>query len=423
MVETNVVGKSVSKIDAKEKVLGTALYAADMKMAGMLYAKALRSKVAHGILRKINTAKAKTAPGVHAVLTGEDIPGPNTTGMILKDEPVIVGINGKIRSIGDTLAVVAAETAEIAEAALDLIEVEIEELPGIFCPFEAMNEDAPQLYAKGNILSVRKIVKGDIEKAFAECTAIVECQYKTSIQEHAYIEPEAGIARVEGDSIVIWCSTQNPHMDRYEVAQNLKLRLNQVRVIQATTGGGFGGKLDISVQIHLALLAQATKKPVKMVYSRQESMLCTGKRHPITMTFKTGCNSEGKLLAMESKIVADTGAYASYGPGVSTRAAVHATGPYEIPNVRIESFTVYTNNLRCGAFRGFGVPQVALAHESQLDCLAAKIGISPFDIRMKNALRPNLCTATGDMLTQSVGIAQTMEAARQKLTEESGKII
>ncbi len=414
MVENRVVGKSVKKIDAKEKVLGTALYAADIKKKEMLYGKILTSNITHGILKSINTEKAKAVKGVHAVLTGEDVPGLNSTGMIIRDEPVIVKKGDKIRKIGDTLAIIAAETEEIAENALKMIEVEIEELTPVFCPYEAMKEGAPQVHEKGNILSVRKIIKGDVEDTFSKCAAVVEGTFKTGIQEHAYIEPEAGIAEVVGDVINVWCCTQNPHMDRKEIAANLNVGLQKVRVIQTTTGGGFGGKLDESVQIHLALLAKATNKPVKMVYSREESIIYTGKRHPITMKYKTGCDAQGMLLAMECEIVADTGAYASYGPGVATRCAVHATGPYYVPNVKITAFCIYTNNPRSGAFRGFGVPQVALAHESQLDMLAEKIGITPYEIRIKNALRPNMKTATDQLLEQSVGITKTLEAAKTR---------
>ncbi len=417
MTELRVVGHSLRKLDALDKVLGKAKFAADIQMEGMLYAKVLRSKVPHGILKSIDIKKAKSLPGVHAVLTAADIPGANSTGIIIKDEPVLVGLQQKIRKIGDPLALVAAETEEIAEEALGLIETEIEVLPGVFSPLEAMKEDAPKIYDKGNILAVRKIRKGDVEQAFKECTAIVEQEYRTQMVEHAYIEPEVGVAKLEGDIITLWVCTQNPHFDAKEVARNLNIGLNRVRVIQATTGGGFGGKLDISVQVHIALLTMATRRPVKLTYTRSESITTSVKRHPYIMKMKTGAGADGKLLAFECTIIGDTGAYASYGPGTLTRAAVHAMGPYEIPNVKIDSYTVYTNNPQAGAMRGFGVPQVAFAHESQMDMLAEKLGISPFRMRLLNALRPGSVTGTGAILTQSVGIIPTLEAAAAKAKE------
>lgn len=417
MVDYSVVGKSVQKLDALEKVLGKAAFPNDISFEKMLYGKSLRSKIPHGILKSIDISKAQKLPGVHAVLTAQDIPGTNNFGIIIKDEPVLVGINQKIRRIGDNLALVAAETEEIAEAALELIEVKTEELPGVFCPLEAMKEDAPKVYDKGNVLAVRNIIKGDVEKAFAQCAYIAEKEYKTPMVEHAYIETESGVAAYDGDVITVWVTTQNPHYDQKEVARNLKIGMNKVRVIQAATGGGFGGKLDISVQVHLALLAVATKRPVKMVYSRKESISNSVKRHPYIMKIKAGCDGEGKLMAWECKIIGDTGAYASYGPGTLTRSAVHCTGPYEVPNVKIAAYTVYTNNTQAGAMRGFGVPQVAFAHESQMDILAELAGISPLQMRLINALRPGSFTATGSELKESVGIVPTLERVAEKARE------
>lgn len=415
--DLKVVGQSVRKFDAVEKVTGKAKFAADMQFDNMLHAAVLRSKVAHGVLKSIDISAAQALPGVAAVLTGQDVPGANSFGIILKDEPVMIAVNQKIRKVGDALAIVAAETAEIAEKALGLIAVEIEELPAVFCPVQAMSETAPKVYEKGNILGVRKIRKGDIDKAFAECAAVVEHEYKTQMQEHCYIEPEAGIAKWENGLLTMWVATQNPHYDAKEVARNLNIPLNRVRVVQAVTGGGFGGKLDISVQVYLGLLAMAAKRPVKLVFSREESICTSVKRHPMTIWMKTGADRNGKLLAMECKIIGDTGAYASYGPGVLTRTAVHATGPYEISNLKIDAFTVYTNNPTAGAMRGFGVPQVAFVHESQMDMLAEKLGISPLEIRLRNALKVGSVTATGYKITQSAGAAPTMEAAAKKAQE------
>ncbi len=411
MSEYKVVGHSVPKVDAVEKGLGKAKYAADIQFPGMLYGKTLRSKVAHGVLTSVDCSKAKALPGVVAVLTGGDVPGANSTGIILKDEPVLVKNGQKIRKIGDPIALVAAETEEIAEQALNLIEVKLEELPAVFDPVEAMKDDAPKIYEKGNVLAVRKIRKGDAEKAFANCAVIVEQQYQTQMTEHAYIEPEAGVAKIEGDLLTIWVCTQNPHYDAKEVSRNLSIGLNRVRVIQSVTGGGFGGKLDVTVQVHLGLLAMATRRPVKMIYSRHESIANSVKRHPFIMKMKTGADANGKLMAFEASIIGDTGAYASYGPGTLTRSAVHVMGPYEVPHVKVDAYTIYTNNPQAGAMRGFGVPQVAFAHESQMDILAEKVGVSPLKIRLINALRPGSITGTGTELKDSVGIVETLEAA------------
>lgn len=409
MSQYRIVGQSVKKVDAVNKVLGKAQFAADIHFAGMLHAKVFRSTIPHGILRSLDVSAALKLPGIVAILTGNDIPGANSTGMIVKDEPVLVKINEKIRKIGDPLALVAAETEEQAEQALAAIQADIEVLPPVFDPVAAMADSAPQLYAAGNVLAVRKIRKGDIDAAFARCSVVVEQEYRTQMVEHGYIEPEAGVAKIDGDVITIWVSTQNTHFDAKEVARNLKVGLDKVRVIQAATGGGFGGKLDISVQVHLGLLTMKTRRPVRLVYSRTESIINSAKRHPCLITMRTGADATGKLLALECSIIGDTGAYASYGPGTLTRTAVHATGPYEVPHVAIEAYTVYTNNPTAGAMRGFGVPQIAFAHEAQMDMLAERIGITPLAIRMQNALRPGAVTATGAELEQSVGIVPTLE--------------
>ncbi|WP_312038918.1 xanthine dehydrogenase family protein molybdopterin-binding subunit [Desulfosporosinus shakirovi] len=420
MQELNVVGKSVRRKDALDKVLGKSQYSGDIKLPGMLHVKVLRSPVAHALLKNIDCRAAESLPGVHAVLTAKDIPESNTHGIIIKDEPVLV--MDKIRKIGDPLVVVAAETEEIALRALSLIEVEFEELPAVFDPEEAMKPEAPKVHDGGNIQSIRKIRKGDIEAAFAHADIVVETSYRTQMQEHAYIEPEAGVAYLDGDVVVLRVSTQNPHFDCKEVARNLALPLNKVRIVQAPTGGGFGGKLDISVQIYIALLAIRAKRPVRLVYTREESMLASTKRHPYVIKYKTAADKNGKLMAIDVIVIGDTGAYASYGPGTLTRSAVHATGPYEVPNVRVDAYTVYTNNPTAGACRGFGVPQLAFAHEQQMDMVAQRAGISPIQVRLLNALRPNSQTGTGQVLETGVGFVETIEVAQAKALEVLGRI-
>ncbi|SHI32061.1 Aldehyde oxidase and xanthine dehydrogenase, a/b hammerhead domain [Dethiosulfatibacter aminovorans DSM 17477] len=412
----NVVGKSVRRKDALDKVLGKTKYVGDLNLPGMLYGGVKRSELASAKVVSINTDKAKTLPGVAAVLTYEDIPGKNLIGIINKDEPILV--EDKVRRYGDALAVVAAESEEILEKALGLIEVELEEIEGVFTIEDALREDSPKVHGETNILSQKTMKRGDVEEAFKKCDVIVENSYYTPSINHVFIETEATIAKFEEGILTFWSSTQNPHYDRGEVAVMLGLPLNRVRSIQGNTGGGFGGKLDISTQCHAALLAYYTEKPVKMIRKRQESMQVSSKRHPHYMTFKTGATKDGKILAMEAELKQDTGAYGSYGLAVITRAMVHAQGPYEVPNIKITSTMVYTNNPMCGAMRGFGVPQVAVAHETQIDMLAEQLGIDPIDMRFKNCFKVGARTGTGQLLTNSVGIRDTIIAAREKAREE-----
>ncbi len=406
------VGSSILKPDAIAKVTGKALFAADLKRPGMVYAKVVRSETAHAVIEAIDTSAAAAVPGVIAVFTAKDVPGTNGVGMIIKDEPVLVG--EKIRRYGDAVALVVAETEEIAIEAGKKIRLTLKELPAYFDAQSAMAPDAVAIHGSSNILTVRKIRKGDVEAAFAASSVIIEKRYTTQWVEHAYIEPEAGLAEYDGKMVTVWVSTQNVHFDRKEVARNLGIGVHQVRIVQAVTGGGFGGKLDISVQCYLALAAFKTGRPVKMVWQREESMIASAKRHPYIIDYKMGATAEGKLLALKANIVGDTGAYASYGPAVITRAAVHATGPYEIPNVYVDAYGVYTNNPQAGAMRGFGVPQMAFAHETHMDLLAEELGMSPFEVRMLNVLRPGGMTATGQVLEHSVGIGATLEQACAK---------
>ncbi len=416
MVDFNIIGKSVEKKDVLSKALGQAVFSADIEMDNMLYGAVKRSEVASAILKNIDTSKAKALPGVVSVLTYKDILGGNRVGIIIKDEPVLVDDN--IRRIGDALAIVAAETKEIAEEALNLIEVEYEELKPVFSIEEALKEDSHKVHGTTNILQKKQLIKGDVNKAFEECDVIIESTYKTGYYAHMFIEPEAGVAKYENGIMSIWCSTQNTHFDRGEVARMLKMPQNKVRVIQAVTGGGFGGKLDIAVQCHAALLALHTNgRPVKFVRDREESMAVSSKRHPMEIQIKTGAKKDGTILALEADIKSDTGAYASYGPAVITRAMTHLTGPYEVPNVKVDATFVYTNNPMAGAFRGFGVPQVSIAHEGQMDLLAEKLGITPVEIRIKNALRVGSYGPTNQKLLDSVGIVETIEKAVEKAKE------
>lgn len=412
---TSVVGQSCRRVDGRAKVLGRTRFAADLKFPGMLHARVLRSRIPHAVLRRLDTTAALAAPGIVAVYTAQDIPGENRVGIIVKDEPVLVA--DRIRRVGDALALVVGETEEAVRRALPLIKVDLEPLPPVFSALEALGEGAPKIHGESNIQSVTRVKRGDVETALMRAAVVVSRRYTTQMVEHAYLEPEAGVAAMEEGLLTLWVSTQNPHYDRREVARVLGIGQHRVRVVQTPTGGGFGGKLDLSVQCLLGLAVWKTGRPVRLVYQREESFVASPKRHPYIIDYTSACDGEGKLMAVKVRIIGDTGAYASYGPAVLKRAAMHATGPYEVPNVDVEAYCVYTNNPTAGAMRGFGVPQIAFAHESQMDLLAAALGLDPFSIRLRNCLRPGSFTATGQMLAASVGIEETIVRARARARE------
>ncbi|EHQ87587.1 xanthine dehydrogenase family protein molybdopterin-binding subunit [Desulfosporosinus youngiae] len=411
MPEFSVIGKSVQRLDGQEKVTGATQFAADLDLPGALCLKVLRSNVAHAHIKTIDVDEALQVPGVVGIFTHKDIDGINSYGIIVKDQPALTN---KVRFKGDALALVAAENEASAKEALRLIKVELEELPAVYDVWSAMNDAAPAIHENGNILTVSKIKKGDVESALNQAAVIISRNYTTQRIEHCYIETEAGVAYMDGDSLVIKVCTQNPHYDRRDVARVLGIPMNKVRVIQTATGGGFGGKLDITIQCFLGLAALKLRRPVRMTYDRHESFIASGKRHPFFIDYTTAADKEGKLLAVKVRIVGDTGAYASYGPATLIRAAVHATGPYEVPNVDIEGACVYTNNPFSGAMRGFGTPQLAFASESQLDIVARALNISPIEIRRRNIVHEGSITATGQKLEGSIGISKTLEAAWDK---------
>ncbi len=404
-------GVNVHRVDGLDKVLGKALFAADIKMEGLFHIRVLRSDRPHARIKKVYTEKAARLEGVVKILTHSDIPGEKMIGVITRDQPVLA--IEKVRFVGDPIALVVAYTEKEADLALEKITVEYEDLVSIFDPEEALHS-SNLIHESGNLLFQRDIIKGDIEKGFAEADFIIKKTYSTSMGEHIYLEPDAGVAWIDNEGrIVVYASSQDPHYDQREIARSLGLESSRVRVIQATTGGSFGSKHDATIKCFLALAVYHLRRPVRLVYSREEVFLATPKRHSFTITYKTGARKNGKLLAVEADIMGDTGAYSSYGVAVASKAAVHATGPYEVPNVSVRARVVYTNHPISGAMRGFGVPQVAFAHESQMDLLAEKLGMSPVDLRLLNCLRPGLSTSTGHILHHSVGIAKTLEIAKE----------
>jgi CO/xanthine dehydrogenase Mo-binding subunit len=411
-----MIGRSVARVDALDKLTGKALYTGDVSFPGMLHLKILRSNRPHAKILQIRSDEAERHPGVVAVLTYKDIPGTNKIGFAQKDQPVLG--DEKVRFIGDPVALVAAETPGAAEEAISLIRVDYEDLPGVFNPEEALLPDSVKIHETGNLLQERTLIKGDAEQALNNAEIVVTNTYRTQMVEHAYLEPEAGVASYEEGKLTIWMPSKYSHADRSELAAVLGLPLSEVRIINATIGGYFGDKTSLSPGYYAALATLKTKRPSKMVYSREESFFATRKRHPFIIHYTTGATKEGLLLAVKVEITADTGAYSASGPTVLLKSLVHAAGPYEIPSVFVREKFVYTNNPVGGSMRGLGVPQVAIAHESQMDILAKMLHMDPFEIRLKNGLKPGSLTATSQRLGESVGLAETIKKVRDEISRK-----
>jgi CO/xanthine dehydrogenase Mo-binding subunit len=410
--KTKWVGESVIRKDGRGKVTGETKFFSDMALPNMLYAKVARSKFPHAGIRKISIEKAAAVPGVVAVLTHKDVPGVNGFGILIPDQPVLCF--DKVRCLGDSVAVVAAETLEAAERAVALVEVDYEPLPVVSDPIEAMKPDAPKVHEKGNILRHGTIRVGNVDVAFREAAVVVENTYRTGRQMHMYLETEAGIGMLdEQGRIVLYAGGQSPYRDQMQVSRALGVKPEQIRVISTPVGGAFGGKEENTVQIHLAMLAVRTKRPVKMVWTREESGVAGIKRHPMTVTTKTAANRDGRITANQVRIVADTGAYASLGPTVLDVAMENSCGPYRIPNIDIDAYSVYTNNGVAGAFRGFGAPQVNFALESNIDIIAEKLGLDRLEIRRRNVVREGDIGPFGYKIVGSVGIYETLQRAER----------
>jgi xanthine dehydrogenase molybdenum-binding subunit len=411
------VSRPLPRPDAVDKVTGRGLYADDLYVEGMLYARALRSKVPHAHLLKVDVSKAQALPGVAAVLTAADLPGRKDCGVHEIDWPVLC--YDKVRYVGDAIALVVAEAEGIAAQALELIEVEYEPLPVVAGPKEAARPDAPAVHEHhpaGNFLAHFHLENGDVAAGFAQADVVVEREYATQTVEHAFIEPEAGLAVPEASGrITVYCGGQIPFSDRNQIAATLDLPEEKIRVVNCLIGGGFGGKEDVSVQIHVALAAWATKRPVKMVFSRAESLLVHPKRHATIIKMKTGAKTDGTLVAHEVEIYGDGGAYASLSNHVMLRATTHAAGPYEVSNAKVDTYAMYTNNVPSGAFRGFGVTQSAFAMESQMDVLAETLGLLPLEMRRRNVLAYGKKTLAGQVMTESCGLSQCLEAVAAEM--------
>lgn len=412
----NVVGASVPKVDAIAKVTGAPIFADDLKHDHMLYGKLVHGNMPYARVIDVNIEKAKVLPGVIEVLVARDVPGMNAFGGIIPHQPVLAG--DVVRYVGDPLAVVYAETEVIAEEAAKLVELTLEPLKGIFDPEKALDEDAPKLHPEGNLLKRVTVNKGDINKGFELADVVVEDTYTTQSIEHAYLEPESALAEIDANGkITVWTGSQSSHAFRFQIARALGYPEEKVRVIFAATGGGYGGKEEPVIQIHAAMGALRTGRPVKMTVTRRESIMKSTKRHPEKIYMKHGATKDGKLVAVEARILADTGPYASWGMPVVFRSAVVAGGPYVVPNIYSDAVGVYTNNAVGGALRGFGSTQVAFAGEIQMDRLARKLGLDPIEFRMRNALKVGDTTSTGQVLESSIAFDETLQAVKKALAK------
>ncbi len=409
---------------AIEKLTGKLVYTDDLQFPDMLFAKALRANVPHGKVEKVDIQKAEKMPGIVKVLTAKDVPGENMFGVIVPDQPVFC--EDIVRYVGDTLALVVGESVEEVDAALAAIEVEITPLPVIKNIQDALAKDAPILHPRlkevypdmPNVLKHFHVSKGDIEKGFAEADIILEESYQVPFVEHAYMETETSIAVLEEDGTVkIHVGSQGPTDDRRQVAQVLGVAEDKVQIAHMYMGGGFGGKEDISGQIHAALAATITGRPVKVHWDRKESLLVSYKRHAAELYYKIGATKDGKLVAADIKAYGDTGAYASAGEAVLFRMMAFAAGPYEVPHAEVNTYAVHTNNMPCGAFRGYGSPQVTFAAESHFQRIIEKLGLDPYETRLQNALDLGKATITGDVLIPEVGagMVQCLQAVKQEL--------
>jgi selenium-dependent xanthine dehydrogenase len=417
-----VIGQSLVRPDAVDKVTGRAVYTDDLNREGMLFARVKRAGIPHAFLRRVDVSRASALPGVAAVITAADLPGAHTHGLITRDWPVLVGEGERVRYEGDAIAILAAETQEIADQAVDLIDAEFDLLPVVTGPVEALNPGSPRLHQQGNLLKHIKVRKGDVRIGFSEADMVVENTFHTPMMDHAFMEPECSLAEPLADGRMnIYVGSQIPYADREQVASALGVADDRVRIIGQTVGGGFGGKEDISGQIHSALLARVTGRPVKLLFDRKESMLVHPKRHATQIRVRLGAKADGHLSAVETELFGDTGAYASLGEEVMSRATTHSAGPYIIPHTRADCFAMYTNNPPAGAFRGFGALQAMFAIESAMDILAYELNMDPFELRRLNALRAGERTNTNQLLTDSVGLAACLDRVEEKLNEIAGE--
>jgi nicotinate dehydrogenase large molybdopterin subunit len=414
------IGKNVWRIDTPSKVSGRLKYAGDMTMPGMLHVQVLRSPHAHARIVSIDTSAAEVMEGVAGVITNADVLGEDGFGVFVNDQPIMA--RSKVRYVGEAVAAVAAEDPLVAKRALSSINVVYEPLPAVFDPDEALRAGAPVLhdYAPDNVTKHIPIRVGDVDKGFAESDLVVEETYSTQQIEHAYLEPEAGLAYVDHDGVVTIVSPdQNITHHRHMLARIIAKPISKVRFIMSPVGGGFGGKEDMIYQGMLALLAMKTRRPVRLVFTREESIISTAKRHPSRTVLRMGLMRDGRISSLQMKMICDGGAYGLSTEGVMRKAAILAAGPYVIPNVRVDTLGIYTNYTPSGAFRSFGALQTAFATESHLDICAERLGLDPFLIRRINAMRDGAMTHTKAKLG-SVSLTRALDALEKASGWDTG---
>ncbi len=409
---SDVVGVRVPKVDAPAKAAGRFVYADDLVVPGAAFAKIVWSQYPHAEIVSVDTSAAAAAPGVIAVLTAKDVPGRNLYGTLQPDQPVFC--DQKVRFVGDVIALVVAESEHQAGAAASLVQVEYRELPGVFSPEAALADGAPKVHEQGNLHARLDVHKGEVASGFAQAAIIVEDDYTTPFVEHAFLEPESGLAILDAEGVLtIHMASQFVTGHRGVVAASLGLPPEKINLRHMQPGGAFGAKNDVSLHILLGLAALKTGRPVKMTLTRGESLRMHPKRHAMKIHLKLGATREGKLTAIEANLFADTGAYASEALVVLGQAVVFCGGPYVIPNVSIVGTTVYTNNVPAGAMRGFGIPQVAFATELAMDEMARRLNLDPFEFRVRNAVEEGSVTCAGQTLRASVPLKRTISLARE----------
>ena len=421
--ELRQVGKPLRRVDALGKAVGATVYGADYTMLNMLHAKVFRSSEPSARIKHLDTSKARALPGVVCVLTGKDVPGaklttdmPGQTGKKARagsDAPVLA--SDVVRFVGEPIALVAAQTLTIAERALDLIEIEYELLPGVFDPIEAMKPGAPVIFEPDNTVARWKIVKGDVDAGFAAADVVVENTFRVPFVEHAYLELESGVAWVDEQGVInIRVGTQVIEHFR-NIARAVGVPQNKIRVRGTMVGGGFGGKEDITVEIYLALLAKHTQRPVKLVYTREESFIAQSKRHPFIITHRVGVKKDGRITAAKIDMIADSGAYPYLSPYVLLYATIMASGPYRIDNLRVDSVAVATNQPFTSAFRGFGGPQACIAYEQQMDEIAKALDMDPLDVRRVNYIKTGDRNGTGQVIKSAIWLEESATRALEAL--------
>ena len=436
MEDLFVVGKGIPRVDAREKVTGKALFGTDVKFTGMLYGKVLRSSLPHARILHVDTSRAERMAGVKAVVTGKDLKA--TYGICIQDQPYYCF--DKVRYLGDPVAGVAATDEDTAEEALDLIRVEYEELPAVFDPVEAMGEGAPIIHEKlgeywhgpaffpepgTNVCNHFKLRRGDVEEGFRRSDYVSEDTFRTQMVQHCHIEPHATVVQVDSSCrILIWSNTQHPYPCLRELSRSLGLPMHQIRIVVTHVGGGFGGKAALKLEplCYVLALKVRNNRPVKITQTREEEFYATTVvRHPSLITVKSGVKKDGSLSARKIRMVFDTGAYAELGPVVTRNSGLSSNGPYNVPNMHVDSSCVYTNKTVGGAFRGLGIPQMMWAVDSQMDILAGMVGMDPVEFRLKNAVELGSTTATGQVLKTSVGIKECIRKAADAMDWQNRK--